>query len=96
MVASWRTVTPTCSSVRSGSICLTTRPSASSWFSLRRRPTRPTAPAADVMPLAPRSAVPALRSSPHYGEHSREVLLEVGFAPHEVDALLEAKAVVAR
>ena len=39
---------------------------------------------------------PALRGSPHYGEHSREVLLEAGFSPADIDALLEAKAVVAR
>lgn len=31
---------------------------------------------------------PALRGSPRYGEHSREVLLEWGFAPQQVDELI--------
>jgi crotonobetainyl-CoA:carnitine CoA-transferase CaiB-like acyl-CoA transferase len=38
---------------------------------------------------------PGLRGSPGYGEHSRELLLEWGFAPEEVDSLLNEKVAVA-
>jgi crotonobetainyl-CoA:carnitine CoA-transferase CaiB-like acyl-CoA transferase len=38
---------------------------------------------------------PSLRSSPRYGEHSREVLLEAGFSASEVDRLLADKIAVA-
>ena len=37
---------------------------------------------------------PVLRGSPGYGEHSRELLLEWGFSPEEVDALLSEKVAV--
>ncbi len=37
---------------------------------------------------------PALRSSPRYGEHSREILLEAGFSVEEVDGLFAANVAV--
>lgn len=37
---------------------------------------------------------PALRSSPRYGEHSREILLEAGFSVVEVDQLFAANVAV--
>jgi len=37
--------------------------------------------------------MPSLRSSPRYGEHSREILLEAGFSAAEVDTLFAGKVV---
>jgi crotonobetainyl-CoA:carnitine CoA-transferase CaiB-like acyl-CoA transferase len=37
---------------------------------------------------------PSLRSSPRYGEHSREILLEAGFSVNEVDQLFAANITV--
>ena len=37
---------------------------------------------------------PSLRSSPRYGEHSREILLEAGFSAAEVDKLFAANVAV--
>jgi crotonobetainyl-CoA:carnitine CoA-transferase CaiB-like acyl-CoA transferase len=38
--------------------------------------------------------IPVLRSSPRYGEHSREILLEAGFSVAEVDQLFAANVAV--
>lgn len=39
---------------------------------------------------------PALRGSPRYGEHSREVLLDAGFTAAEIDKLVTDQVVVAQ